>query len=163
MLLFTVCFIWGQRLTNNSCRLNRLFTESLIYRTSAASRLKQHADKSDFHKNCVATMPEFVKVMEHKISANTTVNGQCNQRKDKGEQSKTCANCSNHYVSWQAESSHCEIIVMTPQILILVITPGISKLCWISEQKGVIKCFKITLRMHQGKRPTAQDNSERNN
>ena len=46
--------------------VNRLFTEPLVYWTSAASRLKQHADKSDFHKNCVPTMSEFVKVMEHK-------------------------------------------------------------------------------------------------
>ena len=58
--------LFGDRSTNNSCRLNRLFTEPLVYWTSAASRLKQHADKSDLHKNCVATMSEFVKVMDHK-------------------------------------------------------------------------------------------------
>ena len=60
------CVLFGDRSTDNSCRLNRLFTAPLVYWTSAASRLKQHADKSDFHKNCVATMSEFVKVMEHK-------------------------------------------------------------------------------------------------
>ena len=43
-----------------------IVTEPVVYRTSAASRLKQHADKSDFHKNCVAAMSEFVKVLEHK-------------------------------------------------------------------------------------------------
>ena len=60
------CALFGDRSTNNSCRLDRLFTELLVYWTSAASRLKQRADKSDFHKNCIATMSEFVKVMEHK-------------------------------------------------------------------------------------------------
>ena len=60
------CVLFGDRSTNNSCCLNGLLTEPLVYWTSAASRLKHHSDKSDFHKNCIATMSEFVKVMEHK-------------------------------------------------------------------------------------------------
>ena len=61
-----VCVLFGNPSDRCASQLTRLFTEPLVHWTSAPARLRQHADKSEFHKNCVAAMTDFLKVMENK-------------------------------------------------------------------------------------------------
>ena len=60
------CLLFGMRSGHKSGKLSKLFTEPLTFWTSAASKLRDHEEKSKLHQWSVLTMEEFCKTMENK-------------------------------------------------------------------------------------------------